>query len=211
MDVVRLMRRFPDEALRRIADDAVRAVTDTGLLQHWVETKRVQAVGYWVEAIYQLCTMGPAPEYLAHLAEAMLAAEDLGIGLPATLLGGDAEVTPPALQVPCPSRHDARLRVANLGRGWRAGTGGRHPTAEAIALIGDAPVFRACRAQPQRAPRKGWKAVGPPCCCHAPGKSNRTPAPSCRIAHASVPGKTVGIADDWQSVAPASRPSPLSR
>jgi hypothetical protein len=119
MDVVRLMRRVPGDALRTIARDAVRAVTATGLLQHWVETKRVQPIGYWLEAIYQLCTLDPAPEYRAWLAGAMLAAEDLGIGLPPTLLGADPEVIPQAQQTPCPSPRDARLRVASLCRGSR--------------------------------------------------------------------------------------------
>lgn len=114
MDLVRLLRRFPDERLRAIVCGAVDAVTRTGLLQHWVETNRLQPVGYWVEAIYQLCTLDPEPEYRAQLAEAMLAAARMGIGLPPTLLGADPEVMPPARQVPCPSPADARLRVASL-------------------------------------------------------------------------------------------------
>jgi hypothetical protein len=134
MDVVRLMRRFPDDALRTIARDAVHAVTVTGLLQHWVETRRVQPVGYWVEAIYQLCMLDPEPAYRAHLAEAMLAAERMGIGLPPTLLGADPEVVAHAQQVPCPSPADARLRVANLGRGLGSEVVVVNPGSEPVAM-----------------------------------------------------------------------------
>lgn len=134
MDVVRLMRRFPDEVLRQIAHDAVDAVTSTGLLQHWVETRRVQAVGYWVEAIYQLCTLDPAPELRTRLAEAMLAAEALCIGLPPTLLGGDPEVTLPAYQHGCPSPADVRLRVASLAHSGRVELVIVNPTNEPLLV-----------------------------------------------------------------------------
>jgi hypothetical protein len=134
MDVVRLMRRFPCSKLRRIVDDAVDAVTRTGSLEFWVQTRRKQPIGYWVEAVYQLCTMDPAPALRAHLARAMLAAESLGFGLPPTLLGGDPEVTPPADQHGCPSPADARLRVANLSRNGRDEFIVVNPTDERIAL-----------------------------------------------------------------------------
>lgn len=173
MDVVRLLRRFPDDDLRRIARDAVHAVTGTGLLQHWVQTRRVQPVAYWVEAIYQLCTLDPDPAYRAHLAEAMLAAETLGLGLPPTLLGADPEVISHSEHVPCPSPRDARLRVANLGHGRSHEIVVVNPGTEQIGLEweGAAPQglqwvpTDALRQSPRHAevawvPARGWLVAG---------------------------------------------------
>jgi hypothetical protein len=116
MDVVRVWRCFPDEDLAAIVDGAIGAVTRTGLLEYWVETKQKQPVGYWVEALYDLSTMRETPDYRRYLAEAILCAEDAGIGLPPSLLGGNAEAVPIPDQAPCPSPVGARLRVANLSR-----------------------------------------------------------------------------------------------
>lgn len=169
MDVVRLTRRFPHPDLLRIVHDAVAAVTRTGLLEFWVQRKLKQPIGYWVEAIYQLCTLDPAPELRAHLAQAMLAAEDLGLGLPPTLLGADPEVIPHAQQVTCPCPGDARLRVANLGRGLRSEVVVVNPGSEAVALGWDSAAPRAARwsssaaqasistaAAPTSIPARGW-------------------------------------------------------
>lgn len=64
----------------------------------------------------------------------MLAAGDLGIGLPPTLLGADPDVTPQAQQVGCPSPREARLRVANLGHGSRVELIVVDPARERVAL-----------------------------------------------------------------------------
>lgn len=169
MDVVRLTRRFPHPDLHRIVHDAVAAVTRTGLLEFWVQRKLKQPIGYWVEAIYQLCTLDPAPELRAHLAQAMLAAEDLGLGLPPTLLGADPEVIPHTQQVTCPCPADARLRVANLGRRGHAEIVVINPCHEPVALAwegaapGDlawcapsAPRAAATKPAPTMVPARGW-------------------------------------------------------
>ena len=114
MDVARLWRCFPDEDFAAIVDDAVNAVTRTGLLQHWTETEQKQALGYWVEAVYNLSTQNESHTYRRNLADAILCAEDAGIGLPPSLLGADAEAVRIGCQIPCPSPTDARLRIANL-------------------------------------------------------------------------------------------------
>jgi hypothetical protein len=114
MDLVRLWRRFPDEDFAGIVQAAVKVVRDTSLLKHWTESKQRQALGYWLEALYQLCTFIPAPEYRQYLAEGILIAEDLGIGLPPSLLGANPEVVRPEHRMPCPSPADSRIRVANL-------------------------------------------------------------------------------------------------
>ncbi len=114
MDLARLWRRFPDEDLAGIMEGAVQAVRGTGLLKYWTETKQRQALGYWLEALYHLCTLGPVAEYRRYLAEAILIAEDAGLGLPPSLLGANPEVVRPDERTPCPSPADSRLRVANL-------------------------------------------------------------------------------------------------
>ena len=60
------------------------------------------------------------PAYRRYLAEAILLIEDLGLGLPPSLLGGNVEVLRRTHQVPCPSPTESRLRVANLSKAGRA-------------------------------------------------------------------------------------------
>jgi len=117
MDLARLWRRFPDEDLGGLLEAATKAVTESNLLRYWVEATQRQAIGYWIEALYHLCTLIPTHAYRGHLAEAILAAEDAGLGLPPSLLGADLEAVKPSQQTPCPSPTDSRLRVANLSCG----------------------------------------------------------------------------------------------
>jgi hypothetical protein len=118
MDLARFQRRFPDESLDEVIAGAVRAVAGGGLLRYWSEAaNRRFAVVEWADALYQLCTLGPDPELRRQLAETLLLVHDLGLGLPPTLLGGDAEVVRHGRRIPCPSPTDGRLLVANLSRG----------------------------------------------------------------------------------------------
>lgn len=116
MDLVRVWRRFPDEDLSAVVSGAIAAVHDTSLLEYWRETRQKGALGYWVEALYQLCTLDRAGDHRALLAEAMAIATEAGLGLTPSLLGGNPEVARPADRTRCPSPLDARLRVANLSR-----------------------------------------------------------------------------------------------
>jgi len=117
MDLARLWRRFPDEPLAGVVEDAVSAVRNSSLLSYWVELKQRQALGYWLEALYRLCTLSRKPEYRRYLAEGVLIAEDLSLGLPPSLLGANPEAVPVEQRMPCPSPSDARLRVVNLSSG----------------------------------------------------------------------------------------------
>jgi len=67
-----------------------------------------------VEALYHLCTLTREHAYRRHLAEAMLSALEVGLGLPPSVLGAHPETVKAGQRVPCPSPKDARLRVANL-------------------------------------------------------------------------------------------------
>jgi hypothetical protein len=116
MDLVRVWRRFPDEDLDAVVAGAIAAVRDTGLLAHWTETRQRGALGYWLEALYQLCTLDRGGDHRASLAVAMAIATEVGVGLTPSMLGANPEVVRDADRVPCPSPSDPRLRVANLSR-----------------------------------------------------------------------------------------------
>jgi hypothetical protein len=134
-DLTRVWRRFPRENLRGILDGAVNAVTQTSLLRYWVEARQRQALGYWVEALYHLCTLIREHACRRHLAEAMLSALDVGLGLPPSLLGAHPEAVKPGQRVPCPSPKDARLRVANLSCDGRHEILVVNPANAAIELV----------------------------------------------------------------------------
>jgi len=114
MDLLRLRRRFPQEDLAPVIEGAISAVTDTGLLRSWMETRQRQGLGYWIEALYHLCTLESDLVYRRYLAEAILVAEDIELGLPPSLLGTNPEAVKPRDRIPCPSPADSRIRVANL-------------------------------------------------------------------------------------------------
>jgi hypothetical protein len=120
MDLARYWRCFPDEDLTDILDNAIRAVSDTSIMAYWAEVKagnRQQfAVVVWVEAMYNMCTLSDKSEYRSFLADAILCAEDAGLGLPPSLLGADCEAVKKSQQRPCPSPQDQRIRIVNLSR-----------------------------------------------------------------------------------------------
>ena len=134
MDLARVQRRFPRADFRDVLDPAVGTVTGTSLARYWAETRQRQAIGYWVEALFQLCTLSPEIERRGDLAEAILGSLDAGLGLPPSLLGAHPEVVAPGMSYPCPSPRDERLRVANLSRGSEREILVVNPAAEAIDL-----------------------------------------------------------------------------
>ncbi len=135
MDLARLWRRFPSDDLWSVIDGGVEAVTKTALLRYWVEVGQRQALGYWVEALYHVCTLNPDVAYRRHLAEAMLSALDAGLGLPPSLLGTHPEIVKPEQRPACPSPTDDRLRVANLSWEARREILVVNPTSVAIELV----------------------------------------------------------------------------
>jgi len=117
MDLARHQRRFPDAATDRIIQDALCFTASTGIALRWKELKYEKyALGFWAEALYHVCRLYPENlDYRRFLAEAMLYLADLGLGLPPSLLGANAEAVPPDRQVACPMPTEPALRVANLG------------------------------------------------------------------------------------------------
>jgi len=117
VDLARLWRQFPEEKLEPVLNDAVRWVVggERAVLRWWSEVPpRRFAVVAFAEALYHLCMLRRSPDDRRYLAETMMQVEDLGLGLPPSLLGGNAEIIPSALQVACPSPTNRRLRIANL-------------------------------------------------------------------------------------------------
>ena len=81
-----------------------------------------------------------AAAYRRHLAQAMLQAQDAGLGLPPSLLGGDAEMVGPAEQQPCPSPTHASLLVANLSCGQQTEILVVNPSRDGLKLAWESPV-----------------------------------------------------------------------
>ncbi len=133
-DLVRLWRRFPGEDLGDVVAGAIAAVTQSGLLRYWIDLRQRQALGYWVEALFHLCTLRGEPAFRRYLADAILAAVDVGLGLPPSLLGAHPEVVKRSERFPCPSPLDPHLRIANLSCGGRPEILVVNPTSEAIEL-----------------------------------------------------------------------------
>lgn len=119
-DLVRYLRRFPDEeaVVKPIVLRAIDYTQGSTIRAHWKEApERQDALGFWVEALYHLCMTDRSPKYRAWLAEAVVDVEDLGLGLPPSVLGSNPEAVRPGEAVPCLVPTEARLRVINLSRG----------------------------------------------------------------------------------------------
>jgi len=138
MDLVRHLLRFPEDHLDDVVDEAIRFVVRDGyrILRWWAEAKPRQfAIVVFAEALYQLCLMRPKAAYRSDLAATLLLIEDLGLGMPPSLLGGNAELIPPQSQAPCPRPADRRLRVVNLNREGHKEMLVVNPAAEAIEVV----------------------------------------------------------------------------
>lgn len=137
MDLVRLWRCFPDERLGPVIDDAVRFVMerDRATLRWWTEARpRRFAIGAFGEALVHLCALRPDAAYRQYLAQVLMVDADFQQGLPPSLHGGNAEIVPRALQLPCPSAVHPALLVANLGDRERPELPVVNPTKAALEL-----------------------------------------------------------------------------
>lgn len=171
MDLVRLWRRFPDEPLRSVIDGGIAFVMgdEQSTLRWWSEGKPRQfSIVVFGEALYHLCMLRPDPVYRKHLAEVLLLVDDLGLGLPPSVLGGNAEITPAARQRACPSPADPRLLAVNLCEVGRTEILVVNPSDEPVELAweGTAPESISWTSsddqtvtgqpEPPLIPRRGW-------------------------------------------------------
>ena len=171
MDLARLWRQFPDERLEAVLNDAIQWVVsgDRGILRWWSEVpSRRFAVVVFAEALYHLCMLRTSADDRRYLARDDHADRRPGTGLPPSLLGGNAEITPYSLQVACPSPTNRRLRIANLSTPerhellvvnptqeecfieWET-----HPPRDALWTRGDGSVVARSDA-PLRIPARSW-------------------------------------------------------
>ena len=87
----------------------------TGIARRWLEHKgRAYAVGFYAEALVLLSLESPRPETDAMLADALLLCARNRLGLPPSLIGGNAEAQVVSLAVPQAAHSD--VVVANLSR-----------------------------------------------------------------------------------------------
>jgi hypothetical protein len=91
----------------------------TGIARRWLEDKgRAYAVGFYAEALVLLNLAGPRPEIDAMLADALLLCSQNRLGLPPSLISGNAEAQVGSHAVPQTAQAD--IVVANLSRSDRA-------------------------------------------------------------------------------------------
>ncbi|MDY6828003.1 MAG: hypothetical protein SV583_01375 [Pseudomonadota bacterium] len=77
-----------DEAL----EQGIAFTQTSGLLEHWREQpKKAYALVFWAETLFHLCGQDPDPALRSALADALRMLHQSGIGLPPSVLGGNAE------------------------------------------------------------------------------------------------------------------------
>lgn len=152
MDLVRLWRRFPEADLSEVIDNAIEFVVGKNkrVLNWWADEKpRRFAIVVFAEALYHLCMIKQDIAYRRHLMESILLIENLGLGLPPSLLGGNSEITEHTDQVQCPSPENSRIRIINLCSADRKEFLLINPTGNGIELKWEhAPEFAVCWESP---------------------------------------------------------------
>ncbi len=170
MDLIRTRHLFNEAALDDLLEESFTFTQQSGIKDRWKELKGKEddSLGFWAEALYHLCLVKSDARYLAWLAEAIMDLEDNGLGLSPSLLGANAEAITPAMQRPCPSPANSRLRLVNLGRGDLIELLVVNPSNQTITLEWEAPpanpmVWRGpVAALPQNSerglevPPRGW-------------------------------------------------------
>jgi len=117
MDLIRHARRLPAPELDTAIEGALRFTHDSGVLDRWAELGYERyALGFWAEALYQYCFDHPEAGLESWLADATLRLHDLGMGLPPSVLGANAEITGSSGGVHCPQPPSPEVRVIALSR-----------------------------------------------------------------------------------------------
>ncbi len=115
MDMARYQRRLPAPGMDALIASAARFIQESGVRARWRELAYERyALGFWAEALWQLCQMYDDWRYRTWLAEAVLDLEDEAMGIPPSLLGANRE----ALARPraCPQPPDPGVRVVSIPR-----------------------------------------------------------------------------------------------
>lgn len=135
-DLARFLRRFPSEVGQKFLHRALSYTqSESRLRQYWKEdTSRRDALGFWQEALYDLCAARPDAQRVAWLAQAVIDSEDVGVGVAPSLLGANPE----AGMAVAPQRlvlgQDPRLRFVDLSNAAGAGFLFVNPASDSIDL-----------------------------------------------------------------------------
>lgn len=168
MDLLRYRRRFSDQTIDDVVLAAISLVRDHQLVDRWPEIKGSEyAVGFWAEALYQICLVRPEAKYRTMLAETVVTLEKHSLGLPPSLLGANGEAAPPQEQLPTPVPDDGRIRVVNLSQNGTSEVLLINCSGEAVRphIVRNAPAGLAWsvgeeannfEATPQEIPASGW-------------------------------------------------------
>lgn len=148
MDLVRASRGTRSAAFNPYIKGILSYCTATGIARRWLEHKgRAYSVGFYAEALYLLCLREPSPELDASLADALLLCVRNQLGLPPSLLGGNAEasgMTPGQQDIPQSAL--AEIIVANLSNNGQAAclvvNTGQHALALKTALCSVPPGWQ---------------------------------------------------------------------
>jgi len=119
MDLVRAGRGSRHAAFVPYIQGVLDYCARTGIARRWLEHKgRSYAIGFYAEALYLQALHESRPELDAMLADALVLCVRQRLGLPPSLLGGNAEAPGASHRVPQPARAD--IAVANLSSAERA-------------------------------------------------------------------------------------------
>jgi hypothetical protein len=142
MDLARYSRCYQDEHLSTVINDAVAFVDMNDILTHWGEDEGSKyAVGFWAEALYHFYLLAPTRDKLSKLAGVICKIEEIGVGLPPSLFGANAEAVPLRDQTGCLSPSDGRIKVANLSRKDRVELLVVNPTTIPLQLSWETPTL----------------------------------------------------------------------
>ena len=157
MDLVRAAQGDQRDPLMPYVNGILDYCGRTGIARRWLEHKgRAYALGFLAEALVLLCLRESRPGLDAMLAESLLLCVERGLGLPPSLLGGNAEAQelPPA-NVPQAGHTD--IVVANLSGAGRPAclvvNAGTSPIALNDALRSVPPAWR---LPTEALPPGGW-------------------------------------------------------
>ncbi len=118
MDLVRASHGARSAAFKPYIEGVLSYCTATGSARRWLEHKgRAYSVGFYAEALYLLCLRESHPELDASLADALLLCVRHQLGLPPSLLGGNAEARGAASrQQDVPQSALPEIIIANLNK-----------------------------------------------------------------------------------------------
>lgn len=113
MDLVRAARGARSAAFKPYIQGILDYCARTGIARRWLEHKgRSYAIGFYAEALYLQSLRESRPELDAMLADMLVLCVRQRLGLPPSLLGGNAEAQSVSYKVPQPIHAD--IVVANL-------------------------------------------------------------------------------------------------